>query len=182
MQHLVCVSFSASACVEPKICRAGWLACTHVRSLCACCSTCSWINAVRLPGAWHFFLPLPYFAFPFPPQARLTLVSIKVNVSAHTFVRLWFGRPRAFTSSNEEGEGIHLDRPPTTAAGRLARHGEIICFPILDCWTLVVPAVSVKHGWSCITQHFQKKRTQQPWGCDFEGIFKLRGIRPVKDL
>lgn len=60
----------------------------------------------------------------------------------------------------EQGEGreINEDGPPTTAAGRLARHGEIICFPILGCWTLVTPAVSVKQGWSCKTHSASSRR------------------------
>lgn len=160
----------------PKICWSDWnppilgqrvLVLTHV---------CNRMYAACLPAAWHFFLPLPHSTFSFSSSithcygfhhgkcqcAHLptplawpaqSLCNVQTLARAKKAMERWGSR------REERGEGrINQDAPPTTAAGRLARHGEIICFPILGCWTLVTPAVSVKPGWSCKTHSLSSRR------------------------
>lgn len=125
----------------------------------------------------HFHAPLAW-----PAQG---LCNVQTPAQARKAMERW----RSRRGEQGEGRGINQDGPPTTAAGRLARHGEIICFPILGCWTLVTPAVSVKQGWSCKTHSASSRRgaakgrattpQQAParWGAITPGMWHLGDIQ-----
>lgn len=93
MQHLIVCLFLL---LHVWIPRSGWNLPILGHCVLVLTRVCSQMNADRLPAAWHFFMPLPRSTFPFPTQSHIASVSIKVNVSAHTFMCLWLGRPGAF--------------------------------------------------------------------------------------